>query len=222
MSFIEVRELRKTYTSSSQDVEILKGINLDIAKGEFVSLMGPSGAGKSTFLQLLGALDRPSSGDIRIDGKAIGGLSDYDLTIFRRRHLGFIFQFFNLMPTLTVLENVALPCLLDGRRISEVRKPAETILSRLGLSHRLDHRPYQLSGGEMQRVAIARALVNRPSLILADEPTGNLDTKNGKEVLGILKDLVSEFQTTLIMVTHDKAAADYADRRIHMQDGVVV
>ncbi len=222
MSFIEVRELRKTYTSSAQDVEILKGINLDIAKGEFVSLMGPSGAGKSTFLQLLGALDRPTGGEIRIDGKAIGGLSDHDLTIFRRRHLGFIFQFFNLMPTLSVLENVALPCLLDGRRISEVRKPAETILARLGLSHRLDHRPHQLSGGEMQRVAIARALVNRPALILADEPTGNLDTKNGKEVLAILKDLVSEFQTTLIMVTHDKSAADYADRRIHMQDGVVV
>jgi putative ABC transport system ATP-binding protein len=222
MAFIEVRDLRKTYSSSAQEVEILKGINLDIQKGEFVSLMGPSGAGKSTFLQLLGALDRPSQGEIRIDAREISTLSDYELTIFRRRHLGFIFQFFNLMPTLSVLENVALPCFLDGKKLNDVRQGAVDILSRLNLSHRLDHRPHQLSGGEMQRVAIARALINRPSLILADEPTGNLDSKNGKEVLGILKDLVAEFQTTLIMVTHDKGAADYADRKINMQDGVVV
>jgi putative ABC transport system ATP-binding protein len=222
MAFIEVRDLRKTYSSSAQEVEILKGINLDIQKGEFVSLMGPSGAGKSTFLQLLGALDRPTQGKIRIDGREISTLSDFELTIFRRRHLGFIFQFFNLMPTLSVLENVALPCFLDGKKLSAVRRPAEDILTKLHLSHRLDHRPHQLSGGEMQRVAIARALINRPSLILADEPTGNLDSKNGKEVLLILKDLVAEYQTTLIMVTHDKGAADYADRKINMQDGVVV
>lgn len=222
MSFIEVTNLKKTYSSNDHQVEILKGVNLEIGKGEFVSLMGPSGAGKSTFLQLLGALDRPTSGDITIDGRKIASMSDKELTIFRRRNLGFIFQFFNLMPTLSVLENVVLPCFLDGKKLNEVRAGAEDILSRLGLSHRLDHRPYQLSGGEMQRVAIARALINKPSLILADEPTGNLDSKNGKEVLSILKSLVTDYKVTLIMVTHDKAAADYADRKIFMQDGTVI
>jgi putative ABC transport system ATP-binding protein len=222
MAFIEVTDLRKTYSSNDNQVEILKGLNLEIGKGEFVSLMGPSGAGKSTFLQLLGALDRPTSGEIIIDGKKIGSMTDKELTIFRRRNLGFIFQFFNLMPTLSVLENVVLPCFLDGKKLKEVRGDAEEILARLGLSHRLDHRPYQLSGGEMQRVAIARALINKPSLILADEPTGNLDSKNGKEVLSILKNLVTEFKVTLIMVTHDKSAADYADRKIFMQDGTVI
>jgi putative ABC transport system ATP-binding protein len=164
MAFIEVTDLKKTYSSNDNQVEILKGLNLEIGKGEFVSLMGPSGAGKSTFLQLLGALDRPTSGEIIIDGKKIGSMTDKELTIFRRRNLGFIFQFFNLMPTLSVLENVVLPCFLDGKKLKEVRGDAEEILSRLGLSHRLDHRPYQLSGGEMQRVAIARALINKPSL----------------------------------------------------------
>jgi ABC-type lipoprotein export system ATPase subunit len=222
MAFIEVRDLHKTYFSSDHQVEILKGINLDIGKGEFVALMGPSGAGKSTFLQLLGALDKPTKGDILIDGKKLAAMTDNDLTIFRRRNLGFIFQFFNLMPTLSVLENVALPCFLDGKKLATVRKPAEGILGRLNLSHRLDHKPHQLSGGEMQRVAIARALINKPSLILADEPTGNLDSKNGKEVLGILKGLARESNVTLIMVTHDKNAADYADRKIFMQDGLVL
>jgi putative ABC transport system ATP-binding protein len=222
MAFIEVRDLRKTYFSSDNQVEILKGINIDINKGEFLSLMGPSGAGKSTFLQLLGALDRPTEGEIFIEGKKISTMSDKELTIFRRRNLGFIFQFFNLMPTLSVLENVALPCFLDGKKLSTMRKPAEETLGRLGLSHRLDHKPHQLSGGEMQRVAIARALINKPSLILADEPTGNLDSKNGNEVLSILKGLVSEFNTTLIMVTHDTTAADYAHRKIFMKDGLII
>lgn len=221
MAFIEVRNLRKTYSNSDHNVEILKGITIDIARGEFVSLMGPSGAGKSTFLQLLGALDKPTSGEVIIDDKKINLMEDKDLTIFRRRNLGFIFQFFNLMPTLTVLENVALPCFLDGDKLSKVRKPAEEILGRLGLSHRLDHKPFQLSGGEMQRVAIARALMNKPSLILADEPTGNLDSKNTQEVLRILKGLARESNVTLIMVTHDKSAADYADRQIFMKDGLV-
>lgn len=222
MAFIEVRDLHKTYFSSNHQVEILKGINLDIEKGEFVALMGPSGAGKSTFLQLLGALDKPTEGDILIEGKKLAAMTDNDLTIFRRRNLGFIFQFFNLMPTLSVLENVALPCFLDGKKLASVRKPAEDILGRLNLSHRLNYKPHQLSGGEMQRVAIARALINKPSLILADEPTGNLDSKNGKEVLGILKGLARESNVTLIMVTHDKNAADYADRKIFMQDGLVL
>jgi putative ABC transport system ATP-binding protein len=221
MAFIEVKDLRKTYSSSESEVEILKGINLDIQKGEFVSLMGPSGAGKSTFLQLLGALDRPSSGEIEIEGRKISTMSDKELTLFRRRNLGFIFQFFNLMPTLSVLENVALPCLLDGQKLPLIKPSAVEIVGRLGLSHRLDHKPHQLSGGEMQRVAIARALINRPSLILADEPTGNLDSKNGKEVLEFLKGLVKEFNVTLIMVTHDKNAAEYADRQIFMKDGLI-
>lgn len=221
MAFIEVRDLKKTYVSSDNQVQILKGINLDINKGEFVSLMGPSGAGKSTFLQLLGALDRPTEGEIQIENRRISTMTDKDLTLFRRRHLGFIFQFFNLMPTLSVLENVALPCLLDGQKLSGIKPLAEEIVGRLGLSHRLSHKPHQLSGGEMQRVAIARALINKPSLILADEPTGNLDSKNGHEVLEFLKGLVKEFNVTLIMVTHDKNAAAYADRQIYMKDGFI-
>jgi len=222
MAFIEAKNLKKTYTSAEQSVEILKGINIEIQKGEFISLMGPSGAGKSTFLQLLGALDRPTSGEIIIDKKDLSKMTDYELTLFRRRNLGFIFQFFNLMPTLNVIENAALPCFLDGKSLSSVRAFATETLNRLGLGHRLDHRPHQLSGGEMQRVAIARALINKPSLILADEPTGNLDSKNGAEVLSILKDLVRDFNVTLIMVTHDKTAADVADRKIQLLDGVVV
>ncbi|MCE3012476.1 MAG: ABC transporter ATP-binding protein [Proteobacteria bacterium] len=222
MSFIEARQLRKSYASADHEVEILKGINLGIEKGEFISLMGPSGAGKSTLLQLLGALDRPSAGEIIIDGKDLSRMSDKELTLFRRRRLGFIFQFFNLMPTLNVLENAALPCFLDGKSLSSVRGFATETLERLGLGHRLDHRPHQLSGGEMQRVAIARALVNKPSLILADEPTGNLDSKNGAEVLSILKNLVKDFNVTLVMVTHDKSAAEVADRKVQLLDGVVV
>lgn len=222
MAFIEARSLRKSYASADHEVEILKGINLGIEKGEFISLMGPSGAGKSTLLQLLGALDRPSAGEIIIDGKDLARMSDTELTLFRRRRLGFIFQFFNLMPTLNVLENAALPCFLDGKSLSSVRGFATETLTRLGLGHRLDHRPHQLSGGEMQRVAIARALVNKPSLILADEPTGNLDSKNGAEVLSILKSLVKDFNVTLVMVTHDKSAAEVADRKVQLLDGVVV
>lgn len=222
MAFIEARNLKKSYASAEHEVEILKGINIEIKKGEFISLMGPSGAGKSTFLQLLGALDRPSSGEIIIDGRDLSKMSDYELTLFRRRNLGFIFQFFNLMPTLNVIENAALPCFLDGKSLASVKGFATETLNRLGLGHRLDHRPHQLSGGEMQRVAIARALINKPSLILADEPTGNLDSKNGTEVLSILKDLVRDFSVTLIMVTHDKNAADVADRKIQLLDGVVV
>lgn len=222
MAFIEAKNLRKSYTSAEQDVEILKGINIQIKKGEFISLMGPSGAGKSTFLQLLGALDRPTSGEIIIDNRDLSKMSDYELTLFRRRNLGFIFQFFNLMPTLNVIENAALPCFLDGKSLASVKDFATETLNRLGLGHRLDHRPHQLSGGEMQRVAIARALINKPSLILADEPTGNLDSKNGADVLKILKELVRDFNVTLIMVTHDKSAADVADRKIQLLDGVVV
>lgn len=221
MSFIKVRDLKKTYDSSDYQVQILKGINLDIKKGEFISLMGPSGAGKSTFLQLLGGLDRPTEGEIQIEGRKISTFTDHELTLFRRRHLGFIFQFFNLMPTLSVLENVALPLLLDGKKLKKVRGEVEDIITRLGLSHRLGHRPHQLSGGEMQRVAVARALVNKPSLILADEPTGNLDSNNGKEVLELLRNLVKEYQITLIMVTHDLHAAEYADRKINMKDGFI-
>jgi putative ABC transport system ATP-binding protein len=222
MSFIQVNHLRKNYQSGEHQVEVLKGINLSIEQGEFISLMGPSGAGKSTFLQLLGVLDRPTQGEIWINGVEVSAMSDLESTLYRRRHLGFIFQFFNLMPTLSVIENVALPCFLDGKKLSQIKPDAVKILERLGLSHRLTHKPHQLSGGEMQRVAIARALINKPSLILADEPTGNLDSKNGNEVLEILKGLVIENRVTLIMVTHDKRAADFATRKVNMQDGLVV
>jgi putative ABC transport system ATP-binding protein len=222
MSFIQVKNLRKHYPSGDHEIEVLRGIDLTIQKGEFVSLMGPSGAGKSTLLQLLGALDRPNQGEIWINNVEVSGMTDHEATLYRRRHLGFIFQFFNLMPTLNVIENVALPCFLDGKKLPQIRPDAEKILSRLGLGHRMTHKPHQLSGGEMQRVAIARALINRPQVILADEPTGNLDSKNGAEVLRILKELTSENQVTLLMVTHDKRAAENATRQITMQDGLVI
>jgi putative ABC transport system ATP-binding protein len=214
---LEVREVRKSFGS----VEVLKGIDLAIERAEFVSIMGPSGSGKSTLLQLLGGLDRPSGGEIRIEGQPIGKFSDDDLSAFRRRRLGFIFQFFNLMPMLNALENVALPGLLDGRSLASISPRATELLAMMGLDQRAHHRPHQLSGGEMQRVAIARALVNEPLLILADEPTGNLDTATGQAVLELLRRLAREQGHTLVMVTHDPKAATYGTRLIRIRDGRV-
>jgi putative ABC transport system ATP-binding protein len=183
--------------------------------------MGPSGSGKSTLLHLLGALDRPSAGEIEIEGSKLSGLSDDALSAFRRRKLGFIFQFFNLLPSLSALENVALSMLLDGYTLSEVQPRALALLDQMGIGKRAHHRPDQLSGGEMQRVAIARALMSKPALILADEPTGNLDSKTGTQVLELLRSLVTEEGQTLVMVTHDPTAAQFADRLVRLRDGVV-
>ncbi|MBS1963551.1 MAG: ABC transporter ATP-binding protein [Bdellovibrionales bacterium] len=218
---LQARELRKNFTRGTSEVEALKGVDLSIAKGEFVSIMGPSGSGKSTLLHLIGGLDLPTSGEVLIDGEAISKLGDDALSEFRRRRLGFIFQFFNLLPTLSALENVALPRLLDGESIAEVEPKAKALLGQMGLGSRIHHRPDQLSGGEMQRVAIARALVTDPLLILADEPTGNLDSKTGESVLRLLAEMARERGHTILMVTHDANAASFGTRLVRLRDGQI-
>jgi ABC-type lipoprotein export system ATPase subunit len=215
---IEVHELHKAY--GEHYVNALKGVSLSIQAGEFVALMGPSGCGKSTLLNILGTIDRPSQGELLLDGKTVLKLNEKALTDFRRRELGFIFQFFNLLSTLTVAENVSLPLDLEGRMRETDRQTAvSAILNKVGMAHRADFFPSQLSGGEMQRVAIARALVHQPKLILADEPTGNLDSENGTAVLQLLRALVQETGQTILMATHSEEAASYANRIIRMRDG---
>lgn len=216
-----VKDLKKTYSRGDQAVEALRGVNLEIQKGQFVSIMGPSGSGKSTLLHLLGGLDRPTSGSVTLDGQSIEKMTDEDLSVFRRRKLGFIFQFFNLLPTLTAVENVALPMLLDNVSMSEIEPRAKKLLEQIGLGHRMHHTPDQLSGGEMQRVAICRALISDPLMILADEPTGNLDTKTGESVLTVLSKMAKEEGKTIVMVTHDPKAASYGTRLIRVRDGLL-
>lgn len=218
---LQTLDLKKTYSRGEQNVDALRGVSLSLNSGEFVSIIGPSGSGKSTLLHLIGGLDHPSSGSISLRGQEIQKYSDAELSLFRRRSLGFIFQFFNLLPTLTALENVALPVLLDGKKLSEVAHKANDLLNWMGLKNRADHRPHQLSGGEMQRVAIARALITDPALILADEPTGNLDSKTGESVLELLGRMVRERGHTLMMVTHDSKAASHGTRLIRLRDGLV-
>jgi len=219
---IALRAVEKVYRQGATDVPALRGVTLAIARGEFVAVVGPSGSGKSTLLHLLGGLDLPTAGAIEIEGIPIATLSDDEMTVFRRRRIGIVFQFFNLLPTLSAEENVALPLLLDGRRMREIRPRVAAALEQVGLSHRRHHRPDELSGGEMQRVAIARALVVDPALILADEPTGNLDRASGEQVLGLLRTANDERGATIVMVTHDPQAAAYACRHVRMQDGRVV
>ena len=203
MPLVQVLDLVKHYRLGSAEVPALKGVSFDIEAGKLVSVMGPSGSGKSTLLHLMGGLDSPTSGSVTIDGSNLAQLDDEGLTLFRRRSLGFIFQFFNLLPTMTAWENVALPRLLDGTKMSEVKPRAVELLKRVGLEERVDHKPSQLSGGEMQRVAVARALIGDPLLVLADEPTGNLDSASGEAVLDLLQDIVAEEGTTVVIVTHD-------------------
>jgi putative ABC transport system ATP-binding protein len=217
---IEFENVRKVYPQGPREVAALDGVTLQVEKGEFVAIMGPSGSGKSTLLHLAGGLDLPSSGAVRLEGKSTLEMSDDDLTLYRRKRIGFIFQFFNLIPTLTVVENTVLPLLLNGGRLHDVRPRAEALLERVGLRPRLEHRPDELSGGEMQRVAIARALLADPAMVLADEPTGNLDSAAGAEVLRILKELAGE--RTLVMVTHDPSAAAVAGKIVRLKDGRVV
>jgi putative ABC transport system ATP-binding protein len=220
MSAIELFNLKKQYEKSQETpLLVLKGISLSIPKGQFTSLMGPSGSGKSTLLQIIGALDTPTSGSVSINGTPLESMNDQALTLFRRRHLGFIFQFFNLLPTLTAMENVALPALLDGKKLNELAPKIKELLAKLGLENRLNHFPHQLSGGEMQRVAIARSLINDPLVILADEPTGNLDSKTGKEVLSLFRKLTQEKGVTVVMVTHDAYAASVGDKILRLNDG---
>lgn len=219
---IELKDVRKVYTRGEAPTIALDGVSLRIEKGEFVSIMGPSGSGKSTMLHLIGALDTPSSGDVILASENTAKMSDHELTLFRRQKLGFVFQFFNLLPTMSALENAALPALLNKVPHAEAMKRAQKLLEQVGLTKRLHHRPDQLSGGEMQRVAIARALVNTPVVMLADEPTGNLDSATGAEVLQMLRETTHNERVTLVMVTHDSNAAKVGDRIIHLKDGRLV
>lgn len=219
MALVNVVDLVKNYSMGDSQVAALKGVSFDIEAGRMVSIMGPSGSGKSTLLHLIGGLDSPSAGEVIIDGSRLSELSDDELTAFRRESLGFIFQFFNLLPTMTAWENVALPRLLGGAGLKEVKPRAVELLEKVGLGERIDHKPAQLSGGEMQRVAIARALVADPLLVLADEPTGNLDSESGQAVLELLRRLVTEEGCTVVVVTHDEKAAFMGDRVIKLKDG---
>jgi putative ABC transport system ATP-binding protein len=216
---IRLIDVQKSYTQGGSEVIALAGVSLQIARGEFAAVMGPSGSGKSTLLHLIGGLDRPSAGDVVVDGKVISQMDDDAVTLFRRTKIGFIFQFFNLLPTLTGIENVALPLVLDGKSEREAEARAETLLARVGLAARRDHLPEQLSGGEVQRLAIARALVFDPPILLADEPTGNLDSKNGAAILETIRAINREAGSTVVMVTHDRDAAARTDRVIHLRDG---
>ncbi|MGH7845661.1 MAG: ABC transporter ATP-binding protein, partial [Candidatus Binatia bacterium] len=209
------------YGQGRSEVTALNGISFDIAQGDFVVIMGPSGSGKSTLLHLVGGLDRPSRGQVLVDGRLISQLPDHDLTLFRRAKIGFIFQFFNLLPLLTARENVMLPLILDGQSRGQAAARADGLLERVGLSARAEHTPEELSGGEMQRIAIARALVFSPLILLADEPTGNLDSKNGDGVLALIQQVNREERSTVVMVTHNLQAAEYGNRIVYLRDGVV-
>jgi len=217
---IDIRNITKTYHQGTKEIHALRSITLTIGKGEFLSIMGPSGSGKSTLLNLIGGLDQPSSGEIFIDGIPLHGISDDELTLIRRRRIGFVFQFFNLLPILTAVENAGLPLLLEGVPFSKVKPLAEALLQKVGLAERFEHRPEQLSGGEMQRVAVARALITKPAVLLADEPTGNLDSRTSGEIFRLLTDLHAEGQT-IVMVTHDRSAAAHGTRLITLKDGAL-
>jgi putative ABC transport system ATP-binding protein len=214
-------DVRKVYRQGDNEVIALAGVSLEIPRGSFAVVMGPSGSGKSTLLQLIGGLDRPTGGEILVDGRLIGQMADDEVTLFRRTRIGFVFQFFNLLPTLTALENVTLPFVLDGRSKSEADGRAAELLAKVGLASRRDHLPEEMSGGEIQRVAIARALAFDPPLLLADEPTGNLDSKTGEAILSLLRQLNRDEGCTIVMVTHSEEAASYGDRRILLRDGRV-
>ncbi|MDP3856700.1 MAG: ABC transporter ATP-binding protein [Stagnimonas sp.] len=221
-SLISIQRLSKTYRRGNQPVPVLLDIDLEIGEGEYVSLMGPSGSGKSTLLNLIAGIDKPSSGSLRIGGIDIAALEENDLAAWRAAHVGFVFQFYNLMPVLNAFENVELPLLLTELSRAERREHAEMALSMVGLADRMDHYPNELSGGQQQRVAIARALVADPSLIVADEPTGDLDRHSANEVLNLLDRLNGELGKTIVMVTHDPKCAERAGRRVHLEKGVLL
>ncbi len=220
MSILETRNLRKIYGSGDTEVRALDGVNLSVNSGEFVAIVGTSGSGKSTLLHMLGGLDRPTSGSVIVDGKDIFSLKDEALTIFRRRKIGFVFQSYNLVPVLNARENIVLPIQLDGRQVDE--DFLDKIVNTLGLEKKLGSLPSQLSGGQQQRVAIARALAAAPAIILADEPTGNLDSRTSQDVLSLLKVTSQEFAQTIVMITHNEEIAQTADRIIRIEDGRIV
>lgn len=218
---LEAHDVHKTYQMGAVTVTALADVDFRVRKGEFVAVMGPSGSGKSTLLYLLGGLDRPTAGRIVLAGRRLADLTDDEITLVRRRNIGFIFQFYNLIPTLSAEENVALPLLIDGRDLSAQRDQIDELLHLVGLTARRDHKPDQLSGGQQQRVAIARALVTDPAIVLADEPTGNLDSATGEEILALLRRSCDQLGQTIVMVTHDQAAAGVADRIVFLKDGRV-
>lgn len=220
MSILQTRELKKYYGSEPNIVKALDNIDLDVEKGEFVAIVGTSGSGKSTLLHMLGGLDQPTSGSVIVDGKKLSDMTDEQLTIFRRRNIGFIFQNYNLVPILNVYENIVLPVELDGEKAE--KEFVDKIVQILGLTEKLNSLPNHLSGGQQQRVAIARALTSKPAIILADEPTGNLDSKTSQEVLGLLKMTGSQFHQTIVMITHNNEIAQLADRIIRIEDGRIV
>ncbi|MCZ6545749.1 MAG: ABC transporter ATP-binding protein [Planctomycetota bacterium] len=218
---IRFEKVRKVFPQGGREIVALDDLSLEIGEGEFVVVMGPSGSGKSTLLHLAGGLDLPDAGRVTVDGTSMAEMTDRELTLLRRRRIGFVFQFFNLIPTLSVEENVALPLLLDGERLRGARDRVHKLLDDVGLADRRGHLPEQLSGGEMQRVAIARALVTNPALVLADEPTGNLDSVTGREILEVLRRLIGGDgrRRTVLMATHNAAAAEYGDRTLLLRDG---
>ena len=220
MTILETRDLKKYYGSGDTQVKALDGVDLTVEQGEFVAIVGTSGSGKSTLLHMLGGLDRPTSGAVTVDGKDIFALKDEALTIFRRRKIGFVFQSYNLVPVLSVWENIVLPVELDGRKVD--RAYVEEVIATLGLEKKLQNLPNQLSGGQQQRVAIARALATKPAILLADEPTGNLDSKTSQDVLGLMKVTGQKFSQTMVTITHNEEIAQMADRIVRIEDGRIV
>ena len=217
---LSARAVTRVYGEGYAAVHALRGVSLDVREGEWTAIMGPSGSGKSTLMHLLAGLDRPSDGTVTIGGEDVGRMSDRQLTLLRRRHIGFVFQAFNLLPVLTAEENVTLPLRIAGAKVDH--DEVDALMTRMGLSERRDHRPSELSGGQQQRVAIARSLITKPTVLLADEPTGNLDSASGREVLTLLREAVELDGQTVVMVTHDPRAAEEADRVIHLADGRIV
>jgi putative ABC transport system ATP-binding protein len=217
---VSARDVARRYGTGETAVDALRGVSLDVERGHLTAVMGPSGSGKSTLMHILAGLDRPTSGEVLVDGTSIGELGDSDLTKLRRRHIGFVFQFFNLLPMLTAEENIALPLSIAGQKPEP--EWFASLIDKVGLRDRLDHRPAELSGGQQQRVAIARALVSRPTVVFADEPTGNLDSATSGEILALMRDSVDAFGQTTVMVTHDANAAAIADRILFLADGQIV
>ena len=222
MVVLEARDIRKKYQMGKHLIEALAGIDFKVEKGEFVAIMGPSGSGKSTLLHLLGGLDTPSEGEITLADKRLSKLSERAATLARRHNVGFVFQFFNLLPTLTAEENILLPVIIDGKSPRKYHERLNSLLELVGLTDRRNHKPDQLSGGEQQRVAIARSLITQPAILLADEPTGNLDSKTGTAIMELLRRSAQELQQTVIVVTHDPKAAAYAGRVVFLRDGSIV
>lgn len=220
-SIIEVRDLSKTFVNDNVETSVLRNINVDIEKGSFVSIMGPSGSGKSTLLYLIGGLDEPTEGKVYINGKDIVALKDKEISTMRRKDIGFVFQFYNLVPNLSVEDNIMLPILLDGKKAKDYRSKLDEVLESVGLQDRRNHLPKQLSGGQQQRTAIARSLINDPEIILADEPIGNLDSKTGFEIMDLLKKINKSKGKTIVQVTHSIEASEYGDTLIKIRDGEI-